>query len=35
MTLSDIAVIEQRIRERLSGHFPDLTFRLMPAIPDI
>ena len=35
ITLSDIAVIEQRIKERLSAHFPDLTFRLMPTISDI
>jgi cation diffusion facilitator family transporter len=35
MTLSEIAVIEQRIRERLSGHFPDLSFRLMPSVTDI
>jgi divalent metal cation (Fe/Co/Zn/Cd) transporter len=31
MTLPDIAGIEQRIREGLSAHFPDLTFRLMPV----
>ncbi len=35
MTLSEIAVVEQRIRERLSGHFPDLSFRLMPSATDI
>jgi divalent metal cation (Fe/Co/Zn/Cd) transporter len=30
MTLSDIAAIEQRIKEGLSANFPDMTFRLMP-----